>query len=65
MSYMSNALIRPVVAYLNTNYTEIPLKCTFDMKLSDFNGAWYPYDAKVWAYLSESSGREIAKKVEV
>ena len=62
---MSSALIRPVVAFINTNYTQIPLNFDFKLNLQNFDGAWYPQDANLWVALSDGVGRSIAHRVEV
>jgi len=64
ISYMTNALIRPVVAYMNTNYTSIPFQFPVSMRLSDFDGSWYPMDTKIWTYVSDAVGREMLERVE-
>ncbi|KDQ27467.1 hypothetical protein PLEOSDRAFT_1104158 [Pleurotus ostreatus PC15] len=40
ISYVNNALIRPIVAFMNANHTLIPIRCTITKDLSDFEGAW-------------------------
>ncbi|KAJ8488881.1 hypothetical protein ONZ45_g13786 [Pleurotus djamor] len=40
LSYANNALIRPIVAFMNANHTLIPIRCTVVKDLSDFDGAW-------------------------
>jgi len=45
LSYVNNALIRPIVAYINSRNTFIPIKCRVVKKLSDFDGSWTIYDS--------------------
>jgi len=40
LSYINNALIRPIVAFMNANRTLVPIHCRVVMDLNDFDGAW-------------------------
>ncbi|KAH9948663.1 mitochondrial distribution and morphology protein-domain-containing protein [Amylocystis lapponica] len=40
LSYVNNALIRPIVAFMNANRTLVPIRCRVVKDLSDFDGAW-------------------------
>lgn len=40
LSYVNNALIRPIVAFMNANRTLVPIHCRVVMDLGDFDGAW-------------------------
>ncbi|KAH8107965.1 mitochondrial distribution and morphology proteins-domain-containing protein [Cristinia sonorae] len=40
LSYTNNALIRPIVAFMNANRTLVPIHCRVVRDLSDFDGAW-------------------------
>ncbi|KAG9051359.1 Mitochondrial distribution and morphology protein 31, mitochondrial precursor [Tulasnella sp. UAMH 9824] len=40
LSYARNALIRPIVAFLNANRTLIPIRCRVAKDLKEFNGSW-------------------------
>ncbi|GLB37413.1 putative yeast mitochondrial distribution and morphology (MDM) proteins [Lyophyllum shimeji] len=40
LSYVNNALIRPIVAFMNANRTLVPIHCRVVMDLNDFDGAW-------------------------
>ncbi|CAL1706664.1 unnamed protein product [Somion occarium] len=40
LSYTNNALIRPIVAFMNANRTLVPIHCHVVRDLSDFDGAW-------------------------
>lgn len=59
LSYMTNALIRPVVAYLNSNRTKIPLSCSIRMDENNFDGADDFYTAGLVYVLSEEVGRSL------
>jgi len=41
MSYLSNAMVRPIVAFMNSNRTVTPIRCRLEMDLvSFFSSAW-------------------------
>ncbi|KAJ7217679.1 mitochondrial distribution and morphology protein family 31/32 [Mycena pura] len=40
LSYVNNALIRPIVGFMNGNRTLIPIRCRVAKDLSDFDGSW-------------------------
>ncbi|OLL25784.1 Mitochondrial distribution and morphology protein 31 [Neolecta irregularis DAH-3] len=40
LSYTNNALVRPIVAFINSQRTFIPLNCHVVKPLSEFDGAW-------------------------
>ncbi|KIK69246.1 hypothetical protein GYMLUDRAFT_237068 [Collybiopsis luxurians FD-317 M1] len=40
LSYVNNALIRPIVAFMNANKTLVPIHCRVVKDLNDFDGAW-------------------------
>ncbi|TBU61707.1 mitochondrial distribution and morphology protein family 31/32 [Dichomitus squalens] len=40
MSYVNNALIRPIVAFMNANRTLVPIRCRVVQDLEDFDGSW-------------------------
>ncbi|KAI8799970.1 mitochondrial distribution and morphology proteins-domain-containing protein [Cladochytrium replicatum] len=64
ISYLSNAMIRPIVAFMNANRTSIPIAFTTQMDLNNFDGAWDVYAAGLVDVLSEESGRVIASLVQ-
>jgi distribution and morphology protein 31 len=45
ISYVNNALVRPIVAYINSKRTFIPVNCRVVKKVSDFDGSWTLYDS--------------------
>lgn len=45
ISYVNNALVRPIVAYINTRRTFIPVNCRVVKRLSEFDGSWTLYDS--------------------
>ncbi|KIY53448.1 mitochondrial distribution and morphology protein family 31/32 [Fistulina hepatica ATCC 64428] len=40
LSYVNNALIRPIVAFVNANRTLVPIHCRVVKNLSEFDGSW-------------------------
>jgi mitochondrial distribution and morphology protein 31 len=45
LSYVNNALIRPIVAYINSRRTHIPVRCQVIKPLEDFDGSWGLWDS--------------------
>jgi mitochondrial distribution and morphology protein 31 len=45
LSYVNNALIRPIVAYINSRHTHIPVRCQIVKPLEDFDGSWGMWDS--------------------
>jgi distribution and morphology protein 31 len=56
ISYVNNALVRPIVAYINTKRTFIPVNCRVVKKVSEFDGSWTLYDSG----LMEEVSREVS-----
>ncbi|EDO16046.1 hypothetical protein Kpol_1067p18 [Vanderwaltozyma polyspora DSM 70294] len=52
LSYMNNAIIRPIVGYINSNRTYIPIKCRIVKDIADFDGSWTMYDSLLMNDLS-------------
>ncbi|TGJ83601.1 hypothetical protein E0Z10_g5184 [Xylaria hypoxylon] len=44
LSYVNQALVRPIVAYINAKRTYIPIGCRIVKRASDFDGSWSIYD---------------------
>ncbi|CCA69884.1 related to MDM31-Mitochondrial inner membrane protein required for mitochondrial morphology and inheritance [Serendipita indica DSM 11827] len=44
LSYANNALVRPIVAFINANRTLIPIHCTVVKELSEFDGSWTAWE---------------------
>ena len=45
LSYVNNALIRPMVAYINSRRTFIPINCRVVKRASEFDGSWTIFDS--------------------
>jgi distribution and morphology protein 31 len=52
LSYINNALIRPIVAYINSKRTFIPINCRLVKRASDFDGSWTIFDSGLMDDLS-------------
>jgi mitochondrial distribution and morphology protein 31 len=52
LSYVNNALIRPIVAYINSRRTFIPINCRVVKRQSDFDGSWTVFDSGLMDDLS-------------
>lgn len=63
LTYINNALIRPIVAYINANNTYIPIDCRIIKKYSDFEGAWTMFDSKLVDDISAAVYDAFAKSV--
>ncbi|KAK9709490.1 Mitochondrial distribution and morphology protein 31, mitochondrial precursor [Basidiobolus ranarum] len=64
VTYVNNALIRPIVAYMNANRTRLPIKCQLKLDLSNFDGSWTIYDSCLVDSLSEEVGKAFAQLVQ-
>ncbi|KTW27464.1 uncharacterized protein T551_02963 [Pneumocystis jirovecii RU7] len=63
LSYVSNAFIRPIVAYINSHHACIPITCKVIKNLDDFNGSWTIYDSGLMNDLSKEIYEAFAKMV--
>jgi distribution and morphology protein 31 len=52
LSYVNNALIRPIVAYMNSSKTFIPVHCRVVKRASEFDGSWTIFDSGLMDDLS-------------
>ncbi|KAK4140364.1 mitochondrial distribution and morphology proteins-domain-containing protein [Dichotomopilus funicola] len=55
MSYVNQALVRPIVAYINAKRTYIPVNCRIVKRLTDFDGSWTVWDSG----LMDDTGAEV------
>ena len=56
LSYVNNALIRPIVAYINSKRTFIPINCRVVKRVSEFDGSWTVFDSGLLDDLSREVG---------
>jgi distribution and morphology protein 31 len=64
LSYVNNALIRPIVAYINSRRTFIPINCRVVKRLSDFDGSWTVFDSGLMDDLSAEVYDAFARDVQ-
>ncbi|KAL8702115.1 MAG: hypothetical protein Q9224_000164 [Gallowayella concinna] len=63
LSYVNNALIRPIVAYINSRRTFIPINCRVVKRASEFDGSWTVFDSGLMDDLSAETYEAFAKDV--
>lgn len=63
LSYVRNALIRPIVAYMNSRRTFIPINCRVVKRASEFDGSWTIFDSGLMDDLSAETYQAFAKDV--
>lgn len=63
LSYVNSALIRPIVAYINSRQTYIPITCRVVKKMEEFNGSWTVYDSGLMEDLSAETYEAFAAEV--
>ncbi|KAM3548837.1 hypothetical protein MY1884_009002 [Beauveria asiatica] len=64
MSYVNQALIRPIVAYINAKKTHIPISCRIVKRLSDFDGSWTVLDCGLMDDASAETYEAFAQDIE-
>ncbi|KAI8632275.1 mitochondrial distribution and morphology proteins-domain-containing protein [Xylariaceae sp. FL1651] len=64
LSYVNQALVRPIVAYINAKRTYIPIGCRIVKRASDFDGAWSIYDCGLMDDASAEVYAAFARDVE-
>lgn len=62
LSYVNSALIRPIVAYINSRHTFIPINCRVVKRASEFDGSWTIFDSGLMDDLSEEVSIFFLKK---
>lgn len=63
LSYVNNALIRPIVAYINSRRTFIPIHCRVVKRVNDFDGSWTIYDSGLMDDLSAETYEAFSRDV--
>jgi distribution and morphology protein 31 len=63
LSYINHALIRPIVAYINSQKTFIPINCRIVKRVGDFDGSWTIFDSGLMDDLSVETYEAFAKDV--
>lgn len=64
MSYVNQALVRPIVAYINAKKTYIPISCRIIKRISDFDGSWTVFDCGLMNDASAETYEAFAQDVE-
>lgn len=64
MSYVNQALVRPIVAYINAKKTYIPISCRIVKRASNFDGSWSIFDCGLMNDMSVETYDAFARDVE-
>lgn len=64
LNYINNAIIHPVVAYINSRDTYIPVHCSVVKRLSDFDGSWTVYDSGLMGAISSELYQAFARNAQ-
>ncbi|RDA82670.1 hypothetical protein CP532_0374 [Ophiocordyceps camponoti-leonardi (nom. inval.)] len=64
ISYVNQALVRPIVAYINAKKTYIPITCRIVKEVGDFDGSWTAFDCGLMNDASAETYEAFAKDVE-
>ncbi|KAK0621728.1 mitochondrial distribution and morphology proteins-domain-containing protein [Bombardia bombarda] len=64
ISYVNQALVRPIVAYINAKRTYIPINCRIVKRATDFDGSWTVYDCGLLDDTSAEVYSAFARNVE-
>ncbi|KAI2602343.1 mitochondrial distribution and morphology proteins-domain-containing protein [Hypoxylon sp. NC1633] len=64
LSYVNQALVRPIVAYINAKRTYIPIGCRIVKRATDFDGSWTIYDCGLMDDTSAEVYTAFARDVE-
>jgi distribution and morphology protein 31 len=63
LSYINNALVRPIVAYINSRRAFIPVTCRVVKRQSEFDGSWTVFDSGLMDDLSREVYDAFARDV--
>ncbi|KAH8731350.1 mitochondrial distribution and morphology proteins-domain-containing protein [Phaeosphaeriaceae sp. PMI808] len=63
ISYVNNALVRPIVAYINAKKTFIPVNCRVVKRVGEFDGSWTLYDSGLMEEVSREMYDAFARDV--
>ncbi|KAI9899578.1 hypothetical protein N3K66_006039 [Trichothecium roseum] len=64
LTYVNQALVRPIVAYINAKKTYIPISCRIVKRASDFDGSWTVFDNGLMDDMSAETYEAFAKDIE-
>ncbi|KAF8514207.1 mitochondrial distribution and morphology protein-domain-containing protein [Hysterangium stoloniferum] len=63
LSYVNNALIRPIVAFINANRTLVPIHCRILKDLDSFHGSWTMWETGLFEDISYKTYNALAHHV--
>ncbi|WVQ80357.1 hypothetical protein IAT38_002462 [Cryptococcus sp. DSM 104549] len=63
LSVTNNALIRPIVAFINANRTLVPIHCQVEAGLNDFDGSWTLFETTLMTSVSDQVYEALAYHV--
>lgn len=63
LSYINQALVRPIVGYINSRKTFIPIHCRIVKRASEFDGSWTIHDCGLMEDLSAETYEAFAQDV--
>ncbi|KAL2207182.1 mitochondrial distribution and morphology protein [Sarocladium strictum] len=64
ISYVNQALVRPIVAYINAKKTYIPITCRIVKRATDFDGSWSVFDCGLLNDASAETYDAFARDIE-
>lgn len=64
LTYVNQALVRPIVAYINAKKTYIPINCRIVKRASDFDGSWSVFDCGLMNDMSAETYDAFARDIE-
>ncbi len=65
LSYINNAMVRPIVAYINSRpHAFIPVNCRVVKRQSEFDGSWTVFDSGLLDDLSRETYEAFARDIE-
>ena len=64
LSYVNNAFVRPIVAYINSHHnTTIPIHCRVVKRVDEFDGSWTIFDSGLMEDMSAETYAAFARNV--
>jgi distribution and morphology protein 31 len=63
LSYVNNALVRPIVAYINSKRAFIPVHCRVVKQQSEFDGSWTIFDSGLLDDLSRETYEAFSRDI--
>lgn len=64
LTYVNQALVRPIVAYINAKKTYIPITCRIVKRAGDFDGSWTVHDCGLMDDMSAATYDAFARDIE-